>query len=383
MLRPCPQNSPALDVDASLVLSCTGGLMGAEFSREVVHWQKSHGRNSLPWQNTRDPYRVWLSEIMLQQTQVATVLGYYDRFLIKFPDVLSLSNATLDAVLALWSGLGYYSRARNLHACAIDVLEKHGGTFPMTAEALQTLPGIGRSTAGAIASLCFGERVAILDGNVKRVLTRVLGFDADLALAASERALWSRATEALPTKNLRENMQRYTQGMMDLGATVCTAKKPLCTICPVNELCAARHQGQPEKYPVKTRKLKRTSQSLWLLCLQSPDGQVLLSKRPTPGIWAGLYCFALFDSREALAASIPAQWTSKLEDVAVFTHVLTHKDLHLHPVRLTASKQAVHGVEGDWFSRVQIQNLGLPAPIKKLLNAAASHEQNSSGQPAV
>ncbi len=341
--------------------------MVIEFSQQVVRWQKRHGRNTLPWQNTRDPYRVWLSEIMLQQTQVVTVLDYYARFLIKFPDVQTLSKASLDEVLALWSGLGYYSRARNLHACAISVVQQHGGAFPGTAVVLQTLPGIGRSTAGAIASLCFGERVAILDGNVKRVLTRVLGFDADLAVAANERALWELATEALPTNNLRENMLRYTQGMMDLGATVCAAKKPLCTICPLNGLCAARQQGDPERYPTKTRKLKRSSQSLWLLWLQSTDGQILLSKRPTPGVWAGLYCFVLFDSREALVASITSRWQNSLKDDAVFNHVLTHKDLHLHPVRLTAPKRAVRGVEGDWFSPAQIQELGLPAPIKKLL----------------
>ena len=158
-----------------------------DLAARVVRWQKSHGRNDLPWQNTRDPYRVWLSEIMLQQTQVVTVIGYFARFLKRFPDVCSLAAATQDDVLALWSGLGYYSRARNLHACARQVVAQHGGVYPFTAEALQTLPGIGRSTAGAIAALCFGERVAILDGNVKRVLTRVLGFGADLAVAANER----------------------------------------------------------------------------------------------------------------------------------------------------------------------------------------------------
>jgi A/G-specific adenine glycosylase len=347
------------------------------FAHQIVRWQERHGRNTLPWQNTRDPYRVWLSEIMLQQTQVATVLDYYARFLNRFPNVQALSKATLDDVLALWSGLGYYSRARNLHACAVQVMQQHGGAFPATAEALQTLPGIGKSTAGAIASLCFGERVAILDGNVKRVLTRVLGFDADLAVGANERALWELASQALPAQN--QYMPRYTQGMMDLGATVCLSRKPLCDKCPLRGECLAKHQGQPEKYPVKTRKLKRSAQSIWLLWVQTSDGRVHLTKRPSPGVWAGLYCFALFDSRAALVESVDAHWQDSLEDAVVFTHVLTHKDLHLHPVRLTAPKRAVKGMGGDWFSSAQIQDLGLPAPIKKLL----SSEQDSGGQPAV
>ena len=348
-----------------------------ELAQQVVRWQKSHGRNDLPWQNTRDPYRVWLSEIMLQQTQVATVLDYYARFLNRFPDVAALAEGTLDEVLALWSGLGYYSRARNLHACAVDVMQHHGGAFPPMASALQTLPGIGRSTAGAIASLCFGERVAILDGNVKRVLTRILGFGADLAIGANERSLWELATHALPAES--QHMPRYTQGMMDLGATVCLSRKPLCEKCPLNKQCVAKQQGRPEEYPVKTRKLKRTAQSIWLLWAQTSDGWVHLAKRPSPGVWAGLYCFALFDSRSALEASVDVRWQGKLDDAAVFTHVLTHKDLHLHPVRLTAPKRALNGLEGDWYNAAQIKALGLPAPIKKLL----ASQQNSTGQPAV
>ena len=190
-------------------------------------WQAAHGRNDLPWQNTRDPYRVWLSEIMLQQTQVATVQSYFIRFLDRFPDVASLAQSSQDDVLGLWSGLGYYSRARNLHRCAQLVVELHGGKFPGSALALESLPGIGRSTAAAIASLCFGERVAILDANVKRVLTRVLGFDADLALGANVLALWSEAQQALPVGvDAAVVMPRYTQGLMDLGATVSLPKIP-------------------------------------------------------------------------------------------------------------------------------------------------------------
>src|SRR6201985_1247873 len=187
------------------------------FAERVIAWQRSHGRAGLPWQLTRDPYRVWLSEIMLQQTQVTTVLGYYERFLQRFPTVAALAAAPSEDVLALWSGLGYYARARNLHRCAQAVVAQHGGAFPRSAAQLATLPGIGRSTASAIAAFCFGERVAILDGNVKRVLTRVLGFAGDLASSAQERALWDRATALLPPEGQRADIARYTQGVMDLG----------------------------------------------------------------------------------------------------------------------------------------------------------------------
>ncbi|MCJ0765321.1 A/G-specific adenine glycosylase [Variovorax terrae] len=338
----------------------------AEFATQVVRWQKSHGRHGLPWQNTRDPYRVWLSEIMLQQTQVSTVLGYFSQFLARFPDVRSLAAASLDEVLALWSGLGYYSRARNLHRCARQVVELHGGEFPRTAELLQTLPGIGRSTAAAIASFCFGERVAILDGNVKRVLTRVLGFGDDLAVAAHERRLWDEATRLLPQRALADAMPRYTQGLMDLGATVCLARNPSCLLCPVSGLCVAQREGVPENYPVKSRKLKRSSQSLWLLWAQTRSGAVWLARRPTPGVWAGLYCLPVFDSREALEASLPAGPHAPLRDGAAFTHVLTHKDLHLHPVRVQLPR-AVLGEDGDWFAADAWPQLGLPAPVRKLL----------------
>lgn len=338
-----------------------------DLATQVVTWQKTHGRNDLPWQNTRDPYRIWLSEVMLQQTQVATVLDYFPRFLERFPTVGSLAAAPLDDVLGLWSGLGYYSRARNLHQCSVDVMVLHGGIFPKTAQLLQTLPGIGRSTAAAIASLCFGERVAILDGNVKRVLTRVCGFDADLAVAASERRLWDLATQLLPERNVQQSMPRYTQGVMDLGATVCTSKKPSCGICPLAQSCVARAQAQPERYPVKTRKLKRSAQSIWLLWAQTGDASVWLSKRPTPGVWAGLYCFPLFDNREALQAAVPADYHSTLLDAPAFVHVLTHKDLHLHPVQVQLPPSAMTPSEGTWHAAEAWPRLGLPAPVRKLL----------------
>ena len=337
------------------------------FAGLIVRWQRTHGRNSLPWQSTRDPYRVWLSEIMLQQTQVAAVVGYYGRFIARFPDVQALAAAELDEVLALWSGLGYYSRARNLHRCAREVVALHRGEFPGNARALQTLPGIGRSTAAAIASFCFGERVAILDGNVKRVLTRMLGFGADLAVAAGERSLWTRAEELLPRRALRQAMPAYTQGLMDLGATVCFARNPSCLLCPVRELCAAAREGKPENYPVKTRKLKRSSLSWWLLRAQARDGSVWLEKRPAAGIWGGLHCLPVFESRDALRAALPAIARARLQDDAPFVHVLTHKELHLHPVAAQLPAAGLRGRQGGWFASGEWPQLGLPAPIRRLL----------------
>jgi A/G-specific adenine glycosylase len=339
-----------------------------DFATQVVAWQRQHGRNSLPWQNTQDPYRVWLSEIMLQQTQVVTVMGYFARFLDRFPSVADLAAGSLDEVLGLWSGLGYYTRARNLHRCAQAVVQDHGGAFPRDAATLATLPGIGRSTAAAISSLCFGERVAILDANVKRVVTRVLGFDADLAFTANERALWDAATGLLPTaRNAASDMPRYTQGMMDLGATVCSPKKPSCSLCPVQGRCAAAKAGNPERYPVRTRKLKRSSQSIWLLWLRRADGAVWLAPRPTPGVWAGLQCFPLFDDEASLLEALPAQLHTAVEVLPVFTHVLTHKDLFVHPARMDIAQPAIDLGVGAWFSPAQWASAGLPAPVRKLL----------------
>ena len=344
------------------------------FANEIVHWQQRHGRNSLPWQNTRDPYRVWLSEIMLQQTQVATVLAYYGRFVQRFPHVGDLAAASEDEVMSLWSGLGYYSRARNLHRCAQEVMALHHGQFPATAEQLQTLPGIGRSTAAAIASFCFGERVAILDGNVKRVLARVLGFSGDLAQGAQERALWNLATELLPHEDLAQAMPRYTQGLMDLGATICTGRQPKCLLCPVQTLCRGREQGNPEKYPVKTRKLKRSAQSISLLWAQRPDGSVWLEKRPATGIWSGLYCLPVFESDDVFKSLLPESLEGRIEALPAFVHVLTHKDLRLSP--WIAGFQADQPMPASmvsetrpaaWFSPEAWPALGLPAPIRKLL----------------
>ncbi len=347
-------------------------MLAGRFAQDVVEWQKKHGRNTLPWQNTRDPYRVWLSEIMLQQTQVTTVLDYYARFLQRFPEVADLAVAQPDDVLALWSGLGYYSRARNMHRCAQDVVALHGGQFPQSAQILQTLPGIGPSTAAAIASFCFSERVAILDGNVKRVLTRVLAFSSDLASSKNEKQLWAIASSLLPEKNLTQTMPRYSQGVMDLGATVCTSRKPQCLICPVQGICLGYAQGEPEKYPVKTKKLKRTVEHLSLLWAQKPDGSVWLERRPAQGIWGGLYCVPVFTSEQALLDFLPAHSRSQLQFLSSFKHVLTNKDMHLSPViaKFSATpKMLSHSATeaGRWFLPDEWPQLGLPAPIRKLL----------------
>ena len=335
------------------------------FAKRLVAWQKQHGRHDLPWQASADPYRVWLSEIMLQQTQVVTVMGYYDKFLKRFPTVTALASASLDEVLGLWSGLGYYSRAKNLHRCAQMVATEHGGTFPNTKEGLQELPGIGPSTAAAIASLCFGSREAILDGNVKRVLTRVHGFGHDLSVAAHEKALWQIAQDELPLHE--SDMPTYTQGMMDLGATLCTRSRPACERCPVQDICVAHQQGQASHYPVKSRKLKRSAQVMWLLFARSSEGAVWLQQRPPKGVWASLFTCPIFESEQDLRAALPQALQKKLQFAPAFVHVLTHKDLHLHVAHLAVPTTKSLGVTGRWWSAQDWPNLGLPAPVRQLL----------------
>ncbi|MCF8208845.1 MAG: A/G-specific adenine glycosylase [Rhodoferax sp.] len=338
------------------------------FAASVVAWQKTRGRNDLPWQASQDPYRVWLSEIMLQQTQVVTVRAYFTRFVERFPTVADLAVASLDDVLGLWSGLGYYSRARNLHQCAQDIVALHKGQFPQTAQSLQTLPGIGRSTAAAIASLCFGERVAILDANVRRVVTRLLCFDADPGRTSNERALWDAASKLLPQpEDTRSTMAGYTQGMMDLGAMVCLPKDPRCGECPVQAFCQAQAQGSQHNYPVRKRKIKRSSESIWLLWLRTDSGLVWLSKRPTPGVWAGLHCLPLHTSLYELTRQVPDPLRQELHALPAFTHVLTHKDLDLHPLCLTVQDTTSCWGEGRWVGLSELARLGLPAPIRKLL----------------
>ena len=342
----------------------------ADLAARVVAWQRTHGRHGLPWQGTRDPYRVWLSEVMLQQTQVATVLGYYARFVARFPDVQALATADLDEVLALWSGLGYYSRARNLHRCAQVVMAEHGGRFPNSSRALATLPGIGPSTAAAIAAFCFGERAAILDGNVKRVLARALGFAGDLALSAQERSLWDQARALLPPTGV----EAYTQGLMDLGAGLCTLRRPACERCPLQDLCVARAQGRPLDFPVKTRRLKRGRREHMLLWLRQGD-RVWLVRRPEAGVWAGLWSLPQWPANEDLQPDV-AGWPGQGEALPAIEHALTHFDWTLRPLRWTWPQGLPAAVQkslearlpaGQWVQQSQALQLGLPAPVRRLL----------------
>lgn len=341
------------------------------FSRRLIDWQRRHGRHDLPWQNTRDAYRIWLSEIMLQQTQVSTVIPYYERFLDRFPGIAELAAAPLESVLELWSGLGYYARARNLHRCAQALLADHGGAFPQAPERIAELPGIGRSTAAAIAAFCFGERAAILDGNVKRVLTRAFGIADDLSEARHERALWQRAEALLPTTDPARHMPIYTQGLMDLGASICSQRRPACTVCPLVDVCVAARAGEPERYPVKTRRTARRQATLWLLHAQAGQGRVWLVQRPAKGIWARLFCLPLFESDEALMASLPASARADAVLWPAFRHVLTHRDLDIHIVSARLGAHDLADAAGRWFGADEWPALGLPAPIRRFLQQAA------------
>lgn len=311
---------------------------------------------------------------MLQQTQVSTVLNFYPQFLAQFPNVASLAKAPLDDVLALWSGMGYYTRARNLHRAANQVMQDFEGEFPKSAKQLEQLVGVGRSTAAAIAAFCYGERVAILDGNVKRVLARVLASAGDLAKASEVNLLWDKATDLLPTQNLQTAMPIYTQALMDLGATVCHARSPLCERCPVAALCKANQHKAWQAYPVKTKKLKRTTESIWLLMATNSKNDVLLEQRKSSGhtvgeskVWAGLYSFPPFSSEAALTAALPKSWHTHLRFEPAFKHVLTHKDLWLHLVRFEADERTKLDTFGSWYPKTQALKLGLPAPIKKII----------------
>ena len=341
------------------------------FAPALIAWQRQHGRHGLPWQGTRDPYRVWLSEIMLQQTQVSTVLDYYPRFLARFPDVQALAAAQPDEVMALWSGLGYYSRARNLHRCAQAVVSVHGGEFPRDAQTLETLPGIGASTAAAIAAFCHGERVSILDGNVRRVLARLLAFDGDQALPRVHREMWGMAQALLPDAPAADDMAAYTQGLMDLGATVCVRGQPRCGVCPMQGVCEAHGAGRTADFPVKSRRVARRFERWWLWWAERllPHGEreVWLVRRPERGIWAGLYCLPVFDSEAGLLAAAGTE-ASALEFFPALSHALTHRELQLHAVR---QEQAVWDdatlPEGQWVAMSALGTLGLPAPVRLLL----------------
>jgi A/G-specific adenine glycosylase len=354
-------------------------LADPTFSQAVIEWQRAHGRHALPWQNTRDAYRVWLSEIMLQQTQVAAVLGYYARFLERFPTVQDLAAAPIDDVMAHWSGLGYYTRARNLHACAQRVVGQYGGVFPSDPLLLAELPGIGRSTAAAIAAFASGVRAAILDGNVKRVFARVFGVDAYPGEKKIEDALWRRADALLPHG---EGIEAYTQGLMDLGATLCTRSSPDCQRCPLRERCVAFADGRTAELPVRKPK-KATPEKRAVMVAVIDGGEVLLQQRPGTGIWGGLSSLPEVDghvandvvapSADDVGAFVRAFGTvEEVEALLPLVHVFTHYKLNILPYRVTLAERASLPDAHVWWKLADIGAAPLPAPVKKLLTELAA-----------
>lgn len=341
------------------------------FAARIVAWHARHGRRGLPWQKDGDPYRVWLSEVMLQQTQIGTVLPYYARFCARFPDVRALAAAPLDDVLAMWAGLGYYARARNLHACARQVVDRLGGDFPTEAGTLQALPGIGRSTAAAIAAFCAGERVAILDGNVKRVLARHFAVEGDPATPAVRRRLWAQAEALLPP---RSDMPAYTQGLMDLGATVCTRRRPNCPACPLAASCAALASGRVDQLP--TPRLRRASpqRRAWAL-VALHERSVLVQQRAPAGLWGGMLALPQFDSAAALRQAAQAiDSAAVLRPLPARRIAFTHFTLTLMPRRLDlrAAPSAAEEPTLRWLPLAQVDSAALPAPIRSLLSAVAA-----------
>ena len=342
----------------------------SDFARRLAAWQRRHGRNGLPWQATRDPYLVWLSEIMLQQTQVATVIPYFERFRGRFPDVASLAAAAEDDVLAHWAGLGYYSRARNLHRAAQLVVGAHAGRFPDTREAIETLPGVGRSTAAAIAAFAFGRREAILDGNVKRVLARhfaVPGFPGEKAV---ERRLWALAESLVPARGV----ETYTQALMDLGATLCTTRAPACERCPVRSTCAALALGTPEAFPAPRPRRARPHRRTAMLVLVR-GGDVLLEKRPPTGIWGGLWCFPEAPSVAAavrLAARHGCEARATVS-LPIVSHGFTHFTLDIEPVLAHVGTCAARAGEPGtmWLPVDEAAGGAVPVPVRRILGALA------------
>ena len=334
-----------------------------DFARKLVRWQRLHGRHDLPWQRTRDPYPIWLSEVMLQQTRVETVVPYFERFLARFPDVRALARAPVGEVLRLWSGLGYYARARNLHRAAKAVMERGG--FPRSQNDLAELPGIGRSTAAAIAAFAFGARAAILDGNVRRVLARCFGVSGFPGDPAVTRTLWSLAEAELPEKAIRD----YTQGLMDLGATVCLRAKPRCDACPLASRCVALREQRVDEIPApRPRKQLPQREVRWLLLVQR--GRVLLERRPESGLWGGLWVFPQLEGRDPRSAgrSLGCEVGSACA-LPALEHGFTHFQLTVWPllcdVRRTPS--AVRRPDRRWVDIRQAERGAVPVPVRTLL----------------
>lgn len=355
------------------MLSVAERAGGREFSARLIKWQVAHGRHDLPWQSTRDAYCIWLSEIMLQQTQVTTVIPYYARFLDRFPRVDALAQAPVDAVLELWAGLGYYARARNLHRCAQVIVAEHGGIFPREVAAIAQLPGIGRSTAAAIAAFAFGQRAAILDGNVKRVLARCFAIEGFPGAAQTERQMWSLAESLLPSSRI----EAYTQGLMDLGATLCTRRQPFCGACPMYELCIARRTGRQAELPVAKPRKALPERATTLLLLT--DGRrVLVERRPPAGIWGGL--LSLPEGGAADSEVLARRHGCRLLDtrsLPPLKHTFTHFRLNIQTqlCRVELTTQPVSEAGWQWLDYAAIETAALPTPIRFLLKGVASTER--------
>ncbi len=342
------------------------------FAQRVLVWFDQHGRKDLPWQQSVTPYRVWVSEIMLQQTQVATVIPYFERFMARFPRLPDLASADLNDVLHLWTGLGYYARGRNLHKAAQQCLAQHQGELPADIDALQALPGIGRSTAGAIMSLGFGRRAVILDGNVKRVLGRHQAISGDPAQAQVSQRYWQVAETFTP----QDRVANYTQAMMDLGATLCTRRKPSCLICPVAEDCKALALDAVSLYPQKLKKQSVPERAVWLLIYQRDDN-VWLMQRPSSGIWGGLWSFP--EQERPLATTALPEGISG-QQLTPFKHVFSHFQLNIHPLLITeldGFNDVVQESSGQWVKLGQLPNLGLPQPVAQLLQRLANMRSGS------
>nr|WP_298523188.1 A/G-specific adenine glycosylase [uncultured Halomonas sp.] len=338
------------------------------FQARLFEWFERHGRRTLPWQQNKTPYRVWISEIMLQQTQVATVIPYYKRFMARFPLVEDLAEASQDEVLHLWTGLGYYARARNLHRAAQIVVAEHGGEFPVhSLEAMMALPGVGRSTAGAIISISTGHRAVILDGNVKRVLSRLHAVEGWPGRPAVERTLWQLAEHYTPEARLSD----YTQAMMDLGATLCTRGRPSCLLCPFVDVCQAHARGEEKRFPESKPPKTLPERSTQMLLLQDGKGHVLLEQRPPSGIWGGLWCFPQFDDEQALREWLDHNApTARLEPCwNAFSHTFSHFRLNIlpRPALLDTPPVTIEESGRVWYNTLAPASIGLAAPVKSLL----------------
>ena len=338
------------------------------FSANLIEWQRAHGRHDLPWQVTSDAYRIWLSEIMLQQTQVATVIPYYHRFLARFPTIESLAQAALESVLELWSGLGYYARARNLHRCAQAIVFEYGGQWPKEAQQIATLPGIGRSTAAAISAFAFGARSASLDGNVKRVLARCFAIEGFPGAAATEKEMWLLAESLLP----EHDIAAYTQGLMDLGSSLCTRRKPFCVACPMYAFCLARRHGRQAELPVaRPRKLlPERKVTMFILC----DGRkILLERRPPAGIWGGMLALPeLPENSAGGAAEFVLQHGCQLlerKELPALKHTFSHFHLCIQPVVCYVERHISHVAEAkwEWLDLDSVGSAALPTPVRTLL----------------